>query len=148
MKSLDERLMARVQFGPGCWVWMGGLGAGGYGTIRICRGETERTHRLSWRLANGPIPEGMCVCHSCDNRACVNPGHLFLGSRLDNNRDRHQKNRSRGPKGEAHGNAVMTAEKVRAIRASSETVNALTKAYGCSRGCIRHILARRTWAHV
>lgn len=73
----------------GCWEWIRSPQKG-YGTIAV-DGTMIQTHRFSWELHNGNIPKGMCVLHKCDNRLCVNPNHLFLGTRGDNNRDREQK---------------------------------------------------------
>jgi len=66
----------------------------GHGQIHY-KGKTVLAHRLSWELANGPIPEGLCVLHDCDNPPCINPEHLFLGTRVDNNLDRDSKGRGR-----------------------------------------------------
>jgi hypothetical protein len=93
-----ERLLKRVAFEPmtGCWLWTGGTLAFGYGVCRM-RGFVETsTHRLSWLIFRGPIPKGLCVLHRCDTPQCVNPRHLFLGTRADNNYDRTAKGRSRG----------------------------------------------------
>lgn len=149
MRSLDERLMRRVQFGDGCWNWTGGRDASGYGSIRVDRSRVTSAHRLSWELANGQmVPEGTCVCHTCDNRLCVNPDHLFLGSRGDNNADRHVKGRSAGPKGERHSRAILRNEDILAIRASSLPVRELVELYHCSESCIRHVISRKNWKHI
>jgi hypothetical protein len=77
----------------GCWIWEGTRDPGGYGRIRDGR-RYRLAHRVAWELAFGPIPDGFAVCHRCDNRACINLTHLFLGTLTDNNRDRMRKGRS------------------------------------------------------
>jgi hypothetical protein len=75
-----------------CWEWKASLRAG-YGTIRI-NGIQESSHRVSWKIHHGNIPKGIFVCHSCDNKLCVNPNHLWLGTYLDNIRDMVNKKRN------------------------------------------------------
>jgi len=94
----EERLWARVEKGPECWLWTAPTDTKGYGQLRV-GGRLVMAHRLSWELANGAIPEGLCVLHRCDVAACVNPGHLFLGTKGDNNTDRHRKGRTVVPRG-------------------------------------------------
>lgn len=95
---LGERFAARYEPEPntGCWLWTGPPDSVGYG-VMSSNGKQERSHRLSWKLHNGPIPAGLFVCHRCDNRACVNPRHLFLGAAVDNVRDMWAKGRASSP---------------------------------------------------
>ena len=86
---------ASVRKGPGCWEWTASRQKFGYGT-KWHNGSVQLAHRIAWEEANGPIQEGMCVLHRCDNPKCVRPDHLFLGTVADNNADRHAKGRDGG----------------------------------------------------
>lgn len=103
----------------GCWLWTSSLNAGGYGQ----KGR-KVAHRVSYEIHKGPIPVGMCVCHRCDQPSCVNPDHLFLGTRSDNMRDMSRKGRGVNP------SAKMNMELAREIRKIRETTGMLYKDIG------------------
>jgi hypothetical protein len=127
----------------------------GYGVLRIGKLGIDRrnisAHRLSWQLHRGQIPQGMCVCHRCDVRACVNPDHLFLGTKKDNTADMVRKGRGGKPPllfGENSTNAKITAETVVAIRNSPLGVVRAGRAFGLSPSQIHSIRKRQSWRHV
>lgn len=96
-KPVAERFWPKVEMGPDCWRWTGAQDGHGYGVIHIgTRNGVAKAYRVSWILAYGPIPKGMHVCHHCDNKICVRPDHLFLGTHADNMRD--AKNKGRFPR--------------------------------------------------
>lgn len=106
VKSLEERLWTKVRRSDDadCWPFTGNRMPRGYGRIVVgSRSQGNRrtllAHRAAWELTNGPIPDGMAICHKCDNPSCCNPSHLFLGTHLDNMRDASQKNRMPGNPG-------------------------------------------------
>lgn len=86
-ESAPERFWERVSRGDGCWEYQGEIINTGYGTVRIGDGKHILAHRYSWMVSHGPIPEGLKVLHHCDNKKCVRPDHLFLGTLSDNTQD-------------------------------------------------------------
>lgn len=133
-----------------CWLWTGQITAGGYGRLKN-NGRPVLAHRFSFTLNRGPIPDGMKVCHTCDNRACVNPNHFFLGTQLDNIQDRHRKGRDNRPSGERSSTAKLKNHQVLEIRersAKGETRTALGREYGVCHTGISGIVLRKTWRHI
>lgn len=148
--TLEERFWKfTAKGGPDeCWVWKGGKNP--YGKI-IINGRSNGAHRLSYKLFVGPIPKGMHVLHKCDNRPCVNPGHLFLGSSQNNIDDCIAKgrfNHSVRAKGAQHGMTKLQDSDIPVIRASSESTTVLADRYNIGRHQIRIIQRGKAWRHI
>ena len=103
MLTVEERFWAKVDKDGDCWTWMARRQPrGGYGQFQL-DGRTRSAHRVAWTLTNGPIPDGLCVLHRCDNPPCVNPEHLWLGTKAENNQDMTEKGRRFSPTHCKHG---------------------------------------------
>ncbi len=146
----DARFWAKVDKSPGhgpngdCWIWVGWFQRS-YGAFKN-NYVGQPAHCYAYRTTIGPIPKNQLVCHSCDNRACVRPDHLFLGTHAQNMRDRNQKGRQ--ARGSRSGMAKLTDQKVREIRASSEIARNLAERYGVSANTINIVRRRESWRHV
>lgn len=158
--TLEERLWRRVDKTPGqgpngdCWEWRGYVHPTGYGQLaRDADGRNINTNRAAWSVTNGDIPEGLWVLHTCDNRLCCNPDHLWLGTPKDNTQDMIAKGRRRKAtqvvRGEDVDNAKLTEEIVRQMRAEPPmTFKELGLKYGVSPGTANKVILRQTWKHV
>ena len=150
--TLEQRFWAKVRKTEGCWLWIASTQRGGYGKLRIgprSKGQI-RASRYSWELHNGPIPDGLYVCHHCDNPPCVRPDHLFLGLPQENEWDKRQKGRNLV--GERNHQAKLTAEKVKEIRARYATggisQRQLAAEYAVSQGTLGPIVRGESWISV
>lgn len=134
----------------GCRLWLGGEWGGGYGRISV-DGIERLAHVVSWELHSGrPVQPGFHVCHHCDVKACIEPSHLFEGTRSDNMADMHRKGRANKPsrKGESNGRNKLSEADVRAIRADPRNTKIVGLQYGVHRSIISHVRTRRSWKHV
>ena len=168
-KSIEERFWEKVDQSGGsdaCWPWTGAVHHNGAGVLWGSQSHhAVIAYRLSWEFAHGPIPAGLCVCHRCDNRLCVNPAHLFLGTNADNSADMVRKGRQasgdntgarlypeRRLRGEADPDAKLTEEDVRTIRQWYANGGVLQREighrYGISQATVSAILLRKTWKHI
>ena len=118
----------------------------GYGRFHF-RNKDWVAHRVSYVLHKGEIPDGLCVCHTCDNPSCVCPDHLFLGTIKQNNQDCARKGR-RNNRGEAHPRSRLTESNIQEIREHTGPLNELTKRFNVSLSHIGHIRCRSSWKHI
>lgn len=147
MKTIDYFKSRSVETERGCWEWQGSLHRLGYGRF----GKSSFAHRGAWEAANGPVDHGLCVCHKCDNRRCVNPDHLFLGTHAENMRDMVIKGRSPRKVGSNHNMAKLTEHDVSIIKWCLDAgvqQTRLAGLYGVSKGAIGFIARGEHWKHV
>jgi len=130
-----------------CVVWPGYKNEKGYGKVMVAR-RCVRAHRHAWGQHFGPIPDGLNVLHNCDNPACINPGHLFLGTQAQNMADKVAKDRQQ--KGERVPTAKLTEGDVREIRAlkGSLTQRAIAVRFAVDQSTVSDIVRRKNWRHI
>jgi len=148
-RSLAKRLAAWSRLDPatGCIIWRKITLKSGYGRLSVGN-KARRAHRVAWEVANGPIPAGMLVCHRCDVKACINLGHLFLGTPRDNMVDMVAKGRKPTARGERSNLAKLTEAEVRSILAAQGTQQAIADAHGVSRPLVSMIKSKKVWTHL
>lgn len=142
MNSLEE-ILANTKLDPatGCRVWLGGL-VNGYGQV-YWKGKCRRVHRVVWELAHGCSPGLLDVLHTCDNKPCCEPIHLFLGTQQDNIEDCIAKGRK------APGKlAEAQVAEIKRLLAAGETQERIASAYGVNQSAISHIALDKHWKHV
>ena len=158
---VEERFWDKVEVaGPDdCWEWTASTDPGGYGRISVGpdRGQTK-AHRVSWSIAHGrPVPDGLVVCHRCDNPPCVNPAHLFVGTQAENLADMARKGRAASPpvtpkRGESNPQAVLDGQTVLAIReayaAGGVTQRELAVSFGVAASTVNRAINGTCWSHV
>lgn len=154
--SLKERFQAKMSYADekGCMNWIGAIRPNGYGCLSICEkastykyNSVQSAHRVSYELFVGKIPKGICVLHKCDNRKCVNPEHLFLGTQKDNADDMMNKNRGHMKLGQNHFGAKLQKKDIPTIFNLSAhfTQREIAKKFNVSQCAIQNILNHKTW---
>lgn len=155
IRSLEERFLAFYERASltdkGCLEWPGRKlkGKFNYGIITKENdkgSEPFRAHRISYEIHKGPIPNGKVIMHTCDNPPCVNPLHLFPGTRGQNNRD--SKEKGRNARGERQGRSKLKSKDVVEIRLSTKPQYILATKFGVNQGAISKIKKRKSWRHV
>lgn len=155
--DITSRFWRNVEKGDSCWLWAAGRFSDGmrYGQFRVGR-KKWKAHRVAWVITNGKIPDGLRVCHHCDNPICVRPGHLFLGTDYENAIDRTRKGRTRNGsrehaylwRHERNPAAKITLEdarEIRLLRTSGMSFTAIGEAYGISKSQARNIITGVSW---
>ncbi len=140
------RFWAKVDVGAPdrCWLWTASV-SNGYGSFWSA-GSNHRAHRVAFAIVHGAVPDGLCVCHRCDNPRCVNPAHLFAGTNAENQADKVAK--LRHSRGESHGASRLSfadAVEIRRLGASGAKRTALATRFGVSRAVVHDVLANRIW---
>jgi len=147
-EELREYILANITVNEetGCWLWAKGASGDGYAQGVIAN-KPVRANRISYLAFNGELPPELLVCHSCDNKECVNPEHLWLGTHLENMRDMVSK--GRGNSGEKNAGSKLTESQVEEMRELSETglvdTNTLATYYSISVQQVRKILRYEAW---
>lgn len=137
--SAEARFFEKTEKNDGCWEWLGKKNNKGYGMFRFGP-RMVLAHRFSYEIARDAIPKGKWALHTCDNRACVNPDHLFLGTHADNMRDMHSKGRGRSILDPAK------AAEIKRRRGIGEKRTLLAAEFGVSVSSIKNIMMGRCWA--
>ena len=145
-----DRVYGLAEAEGDCLIFRGCVNDDGYGRI-VRNGRLVFVHREVWARDHGPIPAMMCICHTCDKPACIEPSHLWLGTHADNMADRKRKGREAIRYGSQNPVSKLKEEDIPAIRAAlrtSESVISIARRYAVTDGVIFSIRARRTWSHV
>jgi len=131
-----------------CWEWNAAKHGKGYGAITI-DSKVWLSHRVSWIIHYGDIPDGMFICHHCDNRSCVNPTHLFLGDNSANMLDMYEKGRGdTRPRGTQTWTSKLTEEDVVDIFYDPDSSRVIAKKYGIAHSGVSNIKSGKSWKHV
>jgi hypothetical protein len=143
--ELKARFESKFYVTPGCWIWTGFRNEKGYGGFSV-NNRTTKAHRVSYQMYVGQITDGLHVLHRCDNRRCVNPDHLFLGTNADNTADKVRKGRQQ--KGSQFPQAKLSEQQILEIRMDPRKCRDIGAEYGISHSAVSEIKLLKRWRHV
>lgn len=143
----EAHFWSKVDKSGNCWEWMAGKTSGGYGVFWMNLRQ-NLAHRVAMAFSGGNVPDDLCVCHACDNRGCVNPDHLFIGTHQDNTRDMVVKGRAPIRFGENSGTARLSDSDVLSIRSDNRVHSVIASDYGVVQSTITRIKNRKRWGHL
>lgn len=152
-KTTEVRFMEKLGVkdpSTGCVEWESSRNERGYGSFWT-GGRSVKAHRFAWELHNGPVPEGMLVCHTCDNPTCCNVEHLFLGTNADNSDDKVAKGRQAAVRGERQGNAKLSEKNIETIRillVDGLSQRKIAVMFGIDQTTVSKINRGKNWRHV
>jgi hypothetical protein len=145
-----EKFNSKIHKTESCWLWTGCIGSHGYGVFSVSHEEIHLAHRYAWFLKTGQHPKDKCVCHTCDNKQCVNPDHLWIGTIKDNNLDCKNKGRlnpGRMP-GQSNPSAKLTEIQAQLIKTDTRPVKVIAGNYSVSIDTIYNIKNGKNWKHI
>jgi len=145
-QAVYDRLMDKVSPEPnsGCWLWAACTNKQGYGFLRV-DGKNKYAHRLSYEFHCDEIEDGMLICHKCDNPSCVNPEHLFAGTRVENSQDMVKKGRGPVQDGEKNPSAKLTKDQVVEIKSAVGSQRSIAEKYGITQSNVSLIKRGKSW---
>jgi hypothetical protein len=136
-----ERFIEKIPFSE-CWIWTGQTMNSGYGNFGIAKHVSDGAHRYSYRIYKGEIPEGLFVCHTCNEKLCVNPRHLYAATCLQNTRDAQRDNLLAK---QLNPEKVLT---IRRLRKEGWKQKAIAREVGCGKSMIQFVLSGHSWSHI
>lgn len=145
LKRFEEKIMPEPN--TGCWIWMGAMLPTGYGRFKL-KGRSSPAHRVSHSLYKGDVLFGTLVCHTCDNKWCVNPDHLYIGTHSENVLDSYRRNRMTSKKGTDHSMSKLKNNDIIFIRASLSPRKLLANQFNVTVSNIQLIQTRKLWRHI
>lgn len=147
--TIPSRFWQKVHKTNSCWLWTGKRKTAGYGLLFLTGNRTVYAHRLSFEIHYGPIPDGLVICHKCDNPPCVNPEHLFAGTPAENVSDCCAKKRgNHGSRNHFHKLTEADVSAIKSMIANGSERKKIAQLFNVTRANIDLIASGKTWKHV